>query len=281
MIIEFIKAVAISWDEDKPARLAAGLAYYGMFSIAPILYVIITVAGFFIDQVTITEGLYDRISQLLGPETAELIMNMVNTAADEAIRGSIIGTIVGVIVLLFAASGLFTNLKYAMNNIWQVPPSEYAGVWAFIKTRLVAFVIVIGLGGMLVVGSLFSFVVNWLSDVLPFTSEIGLLNFLPVTALIYLTLLIFYRILPETHVAWQDVWLAALITTIIYVLAFWVISSLLGFLDLRSALEAAGAVALVLMAINYAAQIFLLGAEISKVYAYRVGSRSGEISVVL
>jgi len=273
MLIEFVKDLASAWDRDKPARLAAGLAYYGMFSLAPILYVIIAVAGLFIDKVLLTEQLYSRINQLLGPETAQFIADMVNVAAVGASAGTTIGTIVGVLALIFAATGLFANLKYSMNNIWNVPASEYAGLWAFVKTRLIAFLIVIGLGGVLVIGALFSILVNWLSGYLPIASEIGLLNYLPILGITFITLIIFYRILPDTHVGWGDVWLAALVITFVYALVAWVIGSLLGALDLRSALEAAGAVALVLMAIYYAAQIFLLGAEFSKVYAYRAGSR--------
>lgn len=275
MVFDFIKAIISAWDEDKPARLAAGLAYYSMFSFAPIIFVALTVAGIFLDKVLLAEELYERIGRLLGPETAQMIEDLINAASNSTSGGTIIGTIIGFLALLFAASGLFTNLKYSLNTIWQIPPSEYAGLLAFIKARLIAFVIVIGLGILLVLGAFLSIILNWFSGLIPFMSDLGLLNFLPIILLIYITLVIFYRILPDTKVAWRDVWLAAIVVTLIYGLAAWLLGTILGGLSLSSAFEAAGALAVVLMAIYYASQIFLLGAEFSKVYAYKFGSRKG------
>ncbi|MEA3438836.1 MAG: YihY/virulence factor BrkB family protein [Chloroflexota bacterium] len=279
MLINFLKEIAAGWDTDKPARLAAGLAYYSMFSLAPIIFIALTVAGFFIDSVLLAEELFLRIGNLLGAETATMIESLIDTAAESTEGATFIGSLIGILALLFAASGLFANLKYSMNTVWQVPPSEYSGILSFIKTRLIAFVIVIGLGIMLVVGTVLSLLINWIGALFPTLENLNLFGMIPVILLVFISLLIFYKILPDTHVGWRDVWLPALVITIMYLIGVWLVRVVIGGLNLTSALEAAGAIVILLMAIYYAAQIFLLGAEISKVFAYRFGSRKGmEIS---
>ena len=275
MFINFLKEIAVGWDTDKPARLAAGLAYYSMFSLVPSIFIALTVAGFFIDSVLLAEELFLRIENLLGAETATMIESLIDTAAESTEGATFIGSLIGILALLFAASGLFTNLKYSMNTVWQVPPSEYSGILSFLKTRLIAFVIVIGLGIILVVGAVLSVLVNWIGALFPALENLNLFGMLPVILLVFFSLLIFYKILPDTHVGWRDVWLPALVITAMYLIGVWLVQVVIGGLNLTSALEAAGAIVILLMAIYYAAQIFLLGAEISKVYAYRFGSRKG------
>lgn len=274
MVISVIKELVAAWDEDKPARLAAGLAYYGIFSIAPFLYVSITVAGIFIDEVLLANKLYASIESLLGTESAQLVQDLINTTTITTSSESILVTIIGFLALVYAATGLFANLKYALNTIWHVPASEYAGTLAFIKTRLIAFLIVIGFGLLLVVAAFFSLVINWFSDLIPLLSDLGILGNVPIIILTFVTLVIFYRILPDAEVTWRDVWLPALLTTLVYSLVVWVVSVILGGFTLTSAFGAAGAFAVLLTAIYYFAQIFLLGAQFCRVYAHRFGSKA-------
>lgn len=278
MVISLVKELIAAWDTDKPARLAAGLAYYGIFSVAPFIYVSLTVAGIFLDEVLLANELYIRIESLLGEETAQLVQGLISQTATTTSGGSIFATVIGFLVLVYAATGLFANLKYALNSIWHVPPAEYSGTLAFVKTRLLAFLIVIGFGLLLVVAAFFSLVFNWFGEFIPLIDELGIFSNLPITILVFVCLSIFYRILPDTKVAWRDVWLPAFLTTLVYSLVIWVVSVILGGFNLTSAFGAAGAFAVLLTAIYYIAQIFLLGGMFSVIYANRFGSRKNSDS---
>ena len=272
-ILKFGKNLIKAWDEDKPARLAAGLAYYSLFSLVPLLFIAISVAGFFLDEVLLTEQLFTRIAVILGPEAANAFESALTSLSQSTTGGSIITTIIGVIALLFAASGLFANLKYALNSIWQVPPSEYAGVMAFIKTRLLAFLIVIGFGMLLVVVAFAGMIISTLNAVLRLEIISSTISFLAIYTLAIFTFALFYKILPDTHVRWRDVWGGAIFAVTILGIGLWLVATFLGAVNLSSATEAAGAMAVVLVAVYYSTQIFLIGSEFTKVYAYMYGSK--------
>jgi len=275
-VVEFVKQLAQAWDEDKPARLAAGLAYYSLFSLAPLLFISISVAGIFIDEAQITEQLLTRIGALLGVESAEFFESAISSLEASTVTGRTLTTIISFLALLFAASGLFTNLKYALNSIWQISPSEYAGVKAFIRTRLLAFLIVIVFGLLLVVVAFAGIILSAINSLIMLEGISSALNFSVIFALAIITFAVFYRILPDTHVGWRDVWGGAIFAVSILSIGLWIVGIFLGSVNLTSATEAAGAVAVVLIAIYYASQIFLVGAEFTKVYAYKYGTRVGE-----
>jgi len=275
-IVEFGKHLVKAWDEDKPARLAAGLAYYSLFSLAPLLFISISVAGIFIDQAQITEQLIVRIGALLGAESADFFKSAISSLGESTVTGRTLTSIISFLALLFAASGLFTNLKYALNSIWQIPPSEYAGLKAFIRTRLIAFLIVVVFGLLLVVAAFAGIILSAIDSLIVLEGISSVLNFSVIFALAILTFAVFYRILPDTHVGWRDVWGGATFAVSILSIGLWLVGLFLGSVNLTSATEAAGAVAVVLIAIYYASQIFLIGAEFTKVYAYMYGTRVGE-----
>lgn len=276
-VVEFGKDLLKAWDEDKPARLAAGLAYYSLFSLAPLLFIAISVASVFIDEAQLTEQIFTRIDALLGAESAQYFESALGTLEKSTITGRTLTTIISFLALLFAASGLFANLKYSINTIWQIPPSAYAGIKAFIKTRLLAFVIVIGFGLLLVVVAFAGIILSTLNSFIKIEGISSALNFSVVFILAMLTCAVFYKILPDTHVGWRDVWGGAILTVILVSIGLWLVTVFLAEINFTSAMEAAGAVAVILIAIYYMSQIFLLGAEFSKVYAYKYGTRKGEL----
>lgn len=275
-IIGFVKEFIKVWDEDKPARLAAGLAYYSLFALAPIMFIAISVASLFLDETQVLEEAFSNIELVLGSEITTTLENAVNSLEESTSSGSAIATIISIFALLFAASGVFTNLKYALNSIWQVPVSEYSGLAAFIKARLIAFLIVIGFGVLLIVATVAGLIISTLDSYLNLTNIFNMLNFGSVYALAVLTFGVFYKILPDTHVRWRDVWVGALFAVTIIVVVLWIVFNILGGLSVTSATEAAGAIAIVLLMIYYVAQFFLVGAEFTKVYSYRHGGRVSE-----
>lgn len=276
-VVEFGKGLLKAWDEDKPARLAAGLAYYSLFSLAPLLFIAISVAGVFIDEAQLTDLIFARIDNLLGTESVQYFESALETLEKSTITGRTITTIISFLALLFAASGLFANLKYSLNSIWQIPPSAYAGIKAFIKTRLLAFVIVIGFGLLLVVAAFAGLILSAVNSLIDLQGVSSVLNFSVVFILAMLTCAVFYKILPDTHVGWRDVWGGAIFTVILVSIGLWLVTVFLAEVNFTSAMEAAGAVAVILIAVYYISQIFLLGAEFSKVYAYKYGTRKGEL----
>ena len=269
----FLKDLLSGWSADRPARLAAALAYYAMFSIAPMAWVAITVAGSFIDQSAVLHRVAGRIGESLGPEMVQLLQGMVSSASLSSSGGSPLATLISAGALLYASTGLFSQLQYALNTIWGVPPADYAGTVALIKNRLLAFVMVLGLALLLILATFASIVVSlfgsWLAlpESMPIFAEVAYIGVLTVTfALIY-------KVMPDTDIAWRDVWAGAAITALVFAVGRWAIGFYLAHSGVATAFQAAGALAVLLIAIYYLAQIFLFGEVFSKVYATHFGSR--------
>jgi membrane protein len=269
----FVTDLSGIWGAQRPSRLAAALAYYAMFSIAPMLFVVITVAGIFVDEQTVVDRLVAQLASNLGPEAVQLIQGMVAGASLSTSGGSPLATLISAGALLYAATGLFSQLQYALNAIWEVPPATYAGTIAAIKNRLLAFVMVIGLALLLILVTFASAFVSmfgsWmdLPESMPVATQAGFVGLLTVTfALVY-------KIMPDTEVAWRDVWAGAALTALAFAVGRWAIGFYLTHSGVANAFQAAGALAVLLIAIYYLAQIFLFGAVFTRVYASHLGSK--------
>jgi membrane protein len=273
-IREFIEALISIWNEVKPTRMAAALAYYGMFSFVPVVYIAIRVAGIFINDVLLSQQVYDRLATTFGQNTATFVQDLILATDSTTTGGSTVATLVSAGALLYAASGLFFNLQYSLNTVWQVPPSEYAGILNNIKNRLMAFIMVIGVGLTLVLGAFSSLIVSSLTTILPFEVIDPLLSALAFIGLATLAFALLFKFLPEVKIAWRDVWLGALVTALIVSIGAWAIGFYFSISGVGSAFEAAGALAVLLIGINYIAQIFLAGAVFTRVYTMKYGSKS-------
>jgi len=164
----FLKDLFQTWGSARSSQAAAALAYYGMFSFAPLIFVAITVAGIFLDELLTANELITRLENTFGPEVTQFILDVVVRVSQGATGGTWLTSLIGFVALLFAASGLFAQLQYALNTIWGVAPPAQRGIIAIIRSRLLAFVIVIGLGLLLVLItvlgvllSVFSAALNW------------------------------------------------------------------------------------------------------------------------
>lgn len=269
----FIKEIYNNWITDRPARLAAGLAYYGMFSLAPITYIALTVAGIFIDELAMADRLYMVLNNVIGPETAAFIEAAVLSLEQSTSGGTFVTSFISFIALLLAASGVFFNLQTSLNDIWHVPPPEHGGTMAFVKDRLASFVMVIGVGGLLILAATASVILNFIDSLLNIELTVPIVNLIIFMLLTMLSLSLIYKILPDVDVAWRDVWLGAGITTIVMVVSAFLFGWYLTSNRVSSAFQAAGTVAVILIGIYTLAQIFLFGAVFCRVYAGLFGSQ--------
>jgi membrane protein len=244
-----------------------------MFSIAPMLYVAISVAGIFIDEGAIVDGLGALLANNLGPEMVQLIQGLVAGASLNTSGGSPLATLISAGALLYAATGLFSQLQYALNTIWDVPPATYAGTIAAIKNRLLAFLMVLGLALLLILATLASVLVSILGSWFDWAGSAPIATQVAFVGLLTVTFALIYKIVPDREIAWHDVWLGAAITALLFAVGRWVIGFYLTHSGVATAFQAAGALAVLLIAIYYLAQIFLFGAVFTRVYASHFGSK--------
>ena len=275
-LIEFVKEIYQIWVTEKPDQLAAALAYFGMFSFAAVIYIAFRLAGIFIDEAAAAERFYTRIATVLGTETATFIQNSVVALSSTNTGSSPIVTIVSLVSLLLAAMGLFLQLKYVLNRIWQVPLIQRGQRFALIRRYFFAFIIVIALGLLIILGTVFSVILAWLGSVvnqyISGSNWIFALELLALFGANVLASAFIYKVLPDVKISWRDVWPGSFIATILFAIGGVVIGLYFKIAGVGSAFEAAGAFAVLMIAIYYFAQIFLIGALITRVYAQRYGS---------
>lgn len=277
--VRFLQEIFNIWGVEKPARLAASLAYYGLFSIIPILFIGLTVADIFLDELTMTDQLFSWFENVLGPEIAHFLEAQVSATSQLSTGSTLISSLISFGALLYAASGLFVQLQYALNTIWQVPLVPQGWVRGFIIKRLLAFVMVIGVGLLFVVVTASSVIVSMLSSLIDWGrfvdwgGSIPLVNSVIFIVLTTISFAIIYKVLPDVDIAWRDVWAGAGVSALLLNLGLGLFGLYFSRSNIGSAFEAAGAVAVFLIAFNYGAQIFLFGAVFSRVYAGMFGSK--------
>ena len=275
---QFLKELYQAWGAGRPAQAAAALAYYGMFSFAPILFIALTVAGLFLDRLMAANELVARLEATLGPEVTQFVLDVVIKVSQRASGGTLLTSLIGFIALLYAASGLFAQLQYALNTIWGAPPPTHQGIIAIIRNRLLAFVMAIGLGFVLVFITVAGIALSVLSTVLNVNSSLPITDFAIVLGLTTVVFALIYKVLPDVDIAWRDVWVGALVTALLFELAKWLLALYLAHTNLGSAFDAAGALAVILVAIYYLALIFLFGAVFTKVYASMFGTKASSVA---
>jgi membrane protein len=273
-LISFLKDLQSAWGIDRPTRLSAALAYYGMFSLAPVIFIAFTVADLLIDELAAENQLFDQLEKTLGPETAEFVYDMVINVSQRTTTGALLTSLIGFVALLWAASGLFMSLRDALNTIWKAPPNPKGGIIATIENRLLAFGLVVGVGLVLTLAALVNVTLSILNSTFDVGFQTPLANYGSMIGLVMLAFALLYKILPNVHVGWRDVWLGALLATLLVGIAGWGLGIYLSRSNIGSAFEAAGTLAVLLVAMNYIAQIFLFGAIFTKVYSHHFGSRS-------
>lgn len=279
-----LKEAFTDWKDDKAPRLGAALSYYTIFSLAPLLLIAVAIAGLAFGQEAAQGRIVDEIGGVLGKDGAEMIQTMVANARKP--REGILAAVMGVIALLFGASGAFNELRQAMNTVWEVPERKGGGIRALIRDRLLSFAMVVFIGFLLLVSLVVSAGLSAMGEVMGgfMTEKLHLLliaNHLLALGVITVLFAMIFKFLPDAQpvVAWKDVWIGAFLTAIFFTIGKMAIGLYLGRGTVGSAYGAAGSLIVVLVWVYYAAQILFFGAELTQVYATRHGSRTTAVAV--
>ncbi|MDP9112587.1 MAG: YihY/virulence factor BrkB family protein [Acidobacteriota bacterium] len=274
-LVHLLKVAYIGWKGHHVSKLAASLAYYAILSLAPLVIVVIAIVGLLFNAHAAREGLLAQIQALVGTEGRELIETMITRAQRPG--GGAVATIIGLITLLWGASGVFTELRDSLNTIWEVKSANGQGMWSALREQYLSFGMVFGVGFLLLVSLFLNAALATLSHYfyqsLPIqTFILDALNFLVTVLVITLLFAAIYRFLPSERLPWSDLWIGSLGTSIFFILGKSIVGAYLGRASVGSAYGAAGSLIVLLVWIYYAAQLFFFGAEFTHAYAATHGS---------
>jgi membrane protein len=276
-----VKDTFHAWSEDKATRLASSTAYYTLFSLAPLLVIAIAIAGFFLaqSQGTVQQQLNQQITALVGDKAASAIQGMVSNSYKN--NSDVIATIVGVVLLLVGASGVFSSLQDSLNTIWEVKPDPHGGIRQTIFNRIFSFAMVLVIGFLLLVSLIASWALSFIGvffqSLLPAGISglvIQLINLVVSFAVITLLFALIYKVLPDVSVNWRNIWIGAAFTALLFVIGRELIGLYLSRSSATSVYGAAGSLVVILLWVYYSAMILYFGAEFTQVHAHAVG---GEI----
>jgi membrane protein len=271
-LVTLAKETVTRWSEDKASTLAAALAYYAIFSLAPLLLIAVAVAGLVFGERAAEGQLYAQLAGVVGDASARAVQRLVANLHQQR-SGGIVATVVGVATLLFAASGFFVQLQDSMNTIWKAKRQSSEGIRGLLRVRLLSFGMVLGIGVLLLLSLILSAAASYLTAFLPRGMGLGaVLDAVVGVALGTVLFAMIYRVLPDASVAWRDVWLGALVTALLFSVGRLAIGFYLRRASVASTYGAAGSLVILLLWIYYSAAILYLGAEFTHVYSLRRGS---------
>jgi membrane protein len=264
------------WSEDKPFQLGAALAYYTLFSLAPLLLIAIAVAGLAFSREAAQNQILAGIGDIVGMDAARAIQSMVESAGQRENSG-FLATAVGTVLLLFGAGGVVGQLQDSLNTIWGVEPKPGRGIWGFIKDRFVSFSMVLGVGFLLLVSLVASAVLSaitrliggWMPEAATLAYVLDLFVSFGFTTLLFALI---YKFMPDVKIAWRDVWVGAAVTSFLFSLGKILIGIYLGRSTVASIYGAAGSLVTLLLWVYYSSLIFFFGAEFTQVFASQFGS---------
>ena len=265
------------WVEDGASTMGASLAFYTLFSMAPLMLVAIGLAGFFAGRDAAQNALIAQVSHLIGEQAAMGVEDLLDRATHA--EEGIIPAVVGFATLFFGATTVFAELRTDLDRIWHHRPAKpRGGFYKLVCTRAMAFLMVLAIGVLLVVSMLATTFLSAVGAQLLGKSPLAM--YVPEFFLSFgvMTLLFasIYKILPSTRLDWRDVWLGAAVTSALFWVGKFLIALYIAHAGVASNFGAAGAVVLLIVWVYYSAQIFFFGAELTKEFALRHGSKQGE-----
>jgi membrane protein len=276
-LLRLMVEAAKNWSADYAPSMGAAIAYYTVFSLAPLLVIVIAVAGAAFGREAVQGLVSDQLTGLVGPQAAEMVEGLVAASSDTD-RGLVAG-LISVGVLLVGATTVFAELQSALDRIWKVPErARPSGLWGLLRARLLSFGLILGLAFLLMVSLVASAALaaigSWFGGLLP-GWEVLLQVANTVLSLAVLSLLFgaIYKFMPSTPIAWRDVAVGAVATALLFEVGKLAIGLYIGKSGMDETFQAAGAIVLLLAWVYYAAQIFLLGAEFTRAWAAAHGSR--------
>jgi membrane protein len=273
---ELLKAAVLAWRDDHARSVGAALSYYTLFSIGPLLLIVISIAGMVFGDAAARGEIFATLRDFLGPEGAIAIEGLLESVSLSGKSGW--GLAVGVVLLLFGATRVFIELQEALERIWELPVTKDGGGWALVRQRLASFGMVLGIGFLLMV----SLVANaglaalgrwWAPLFGGWELLLQAVNLFVSLALATAVFALIYKLMPRVRIAWRDVWIGAAFTALLFTLGKTLIALYIGKSGVTSGFGAAASVVALLLWVYWSAQIFLVGAEFTWVYANRIGSR--------
>ena len=274
---KMLKDTVLAFIDDEALSRGAAIAFYTVTSIAPVLLIVVAIAGLAFGRDAAQNAITEQLSGLMGRQTAEVLQTAVASAASKS--SGVVATIIGIITLMVTASGVFGEMQTALNVIWKAKP-EGTTVSRLIRARAASLRLVAALGFLLmvslVVSTLLTAFGNYLNSILPF-GQVILTGLNVVVSLVLISFLFaaIYKVLPDRNLEWGDVVVGAIVTGVLFTIGKSLISWYIGSSAVASSFGAAGALIVLLLWVYYSAQIFLLGAEFTKVYANTHGSKQG------
>jgi membrane protein len=278
-VADLFKDAAQSWFRDHAQSMGAALAFYTIFSIAPLLLIVIAVAGAVFGEEAARGEIYYQLNGMLGSHGARAVQDLLESARRRA--DSVPAAVAGIVVLFIAATSVFAELQDSLDRIWRAPQREpHTALWGLLRARLLSFGMILGIAFLLIVSLAFNAALaalgrwwdpeskSWIN--FSGASEAGL-SLLLVTAVFALI----YKAMPRASIHWRDVWVGAAVTALLFVAGKFLIGEYIGRSGISSAFGAAASLIVVLLWVYYSAQIFLFGAEFTWVWSHRYGSRRG------
>lgn len=269
-----------AWIDDYAPSMGAAISYYTVFSIAPLLIIVIAVAGFVWGREAVQGEIVGQLTGLIGKEGATGIQALIESA-NQPTQG-LIATAISTVVLIIGATTVFAELQSSLDRIWQVPQApKTSGIWALLRTRLLSLGFILGLGFLLLVSLVSSAGIaalgSWASVLLPgWAALLYVINLILSVSFSTVLFAMIFKLMPQARVSWRDVWVGAGVTAVLFEAGKTLISLYIGKSSVTSSFAAAGSLVVLLVWVYYSAQIFLLGAEFTWVYAKEHGSLSKE-----
>ncbi len=279
-IVDLFKTAAINWVRDYAQSMGAALAFYTMFSVTPLLLIVISIAGLVFGEEAARGEIFNQLDKMLGPRGALAVQNLIESAGKPTT--SVLTSVFGLVFLFIGATSVFAELQDALDRIWRAPArARSSGLWRLLRARLLSFGMILGIGFLLMVSLAFSAGLAALSKCWNplFGGWATLTNTIELTLSIMLLTSVFamiYKTMPRVRIDWSDVWVGATVTSLLFLAGKFLIGAYIGRTDISSSFGAAASLVVVLLWVYYSAQIFLFGAEFTWAYSHRFGSRKGQ-----
>jgi membrane protein len=277
-----VKCAASAWSDDYAPSMGAALSYYSVFSMAPLLLIVISIAGFIFGQDAAKGEVFGQLRSLMGDDPARAIEALLASMNHQS-RG-VTATIIGVVALLIGATSVFGELQDALDRIWRAPARvRSVGIWGLLRSRLLSFGMILGIAFLLMVSLVLSALISalgtwWSGAFGTWELLLQLVNAVVSFALTTAVFAMIYKLMPRVDVRWHDVWLGAATTSLLFTVGKSLIGLYIGKSGVASGFGAAGSIAIVFVWVYYSAQIFLLGAEFTWVYAKTFGSMKDTVA---
>ncbi|PYL27218.1 MAG: ribonuclease BN [Verrucomicrobia bacterium] len=273
---KLLKRTAVKWLNDNAPQLGAALAYYTVFSLAPLVLLLLAIIGvvFRNDPAGAWSKMTEQMSYFLDKSAIQVVQDIARTAA--ASGKSTLATIIGIALALFGASGVFGQLQDALNAIWGVKAKPERGIWRFLRARFLSFAMVAGVCFLLLVSLTIEALLKGFSHYIQARLPGGLTIAVAVYLIFDFAVIVavfgmIFKVLPDVRIHWRDIWVGAIITTLFFVIGKWVLGLYLGSGTAASAYGAASSLITLLLWVYYSSQILLFGAEFTQVYASEFG----------